>query len=67
MLQQVSCILPCLVAEKIEDKWGGRDVILQFVRAFRAQILSKSIEAAVKRVVVYEKVYSTKDGTHVTV
>ena len=27
MLQQVSCIVPCLVAEKIEDKWGGRNVV----------------------------------------
>ncbi|KAL0002728.1 hypothetical protein SO802_016509 [Lithocarpus litseifolius] len=31
------------------------------------RLKSKSIEAAVKRAVVYEKVYNTKDGTHVTV
>ena len=27
MLQHVSCIVPCLVAEEIEDKWGGRNVV----------------------------------------
>ena len=27
MLQQVSCTVPCLVAEKIEDKWGGGNVV----------------------------------------
>ncbi|XP_050250003.1 uncharacterized protein LOC126697161 isoform X2 [Quercus robur] len=31
------------------------------------QLKSKSIEAAIKRAVVYEKVYNAKDGTHVTV